>query len=255
MGHGHLKPPVHDLREKDNVEGIAVADCWKTRARRRGQARRGAAGLCRLSQGARHQGNRLRHRRCARALACQDHDRRALDAGKAVYCEKPLTHTIPEGQAVAKKQKETKLPVQVGVQATSDDCYQRAAEAIKGGVLGQVVQAQIEYVRRYDYQGAFRERDIKADQPQPPDLDWKTWLGDAPTMPWSPHHYYEWRAYSAYSGGIATDLFIHRITRILKACDLMYPRRVVGMGGIWQWPDGRDTPDNFEMIYANTCAA
>ena len=51
-----------------------------------------------------------------------------------------------------------------------------------------------------------------------------------------------------YSGGIATDLFIHRITRIMKACDLVYPRRVVGMGGIWQWPDGRDLPDNFEMI-------
>jgi hypothetical protein len=51
-----------------------------------------------------------------------------------------------------------------------------------------------------------------------------------------------------YSGGVATDLFIHRITRILKACNLTYPRRVVGMGGIWQWPDGRDLPDNFEMI-------
>ncbi len=51
-----------------------------------------------------------------------------------------------------------------------------------------------------------------------------------------------------YSGGIATDLFIHRITRIMKACDLVFPRRVVGMGGIWQWPDDRDLPDNFEMI-------
>jgi hypothetical protein len=34
----------------------------------------------------------------------------------------------------------------------------------------------------------------------------------------------------------------------MKACDLMYPRRAIGMGGIWQWPDGRDLPDNFEMI-------
>lgn len=67
-------------------------------------------------------------------------------------------------------------------------------------------------------------------------------------MSWNPHHYYEWRCYSAYSGGICTDLFIHRITRIMKACKLTYPRRVVGMGGIWQWPDGRDLPDNFEMI-------
>lgn len=172
----------------------------------------------------------------------------ALAAGKAVYCEKPLTHNIPEAQAVLKKQAETKLPIQVGVQGTSDDSYISAAEAIRGGLIGRVVQAQIEYVRRYDYQGPFRERGVDSKQPLPADLDWKAWLGHAPAIEWDPHHYYEWRAYSPYSGGISTDLFIHRITRIMKACDLKIPRRVVGMGGIWQWPDGRDTPDNFEMI-------
>jgi predicted dehydrogenase len=172
----------------------------------------------------------------------------AMDAGKAVYCEKPMTHTISEGQAVAKKQKETGLPLQVGVQAMSDDSYVSAAEAVKQGVLGQVVQAQIEYVRRYDTQGPWREPGLRDDYSQPSDLDWGSWLGHAPQIPWNPHHYFEWRNYAAYSGGIATDLFIHRITRIIKACDLLYPRRVVGMGGIWQWPDGRDLPDNFEMI-------
>jgi len=84
--------------------------------------------------------------------------------------------------------------------------------------------------------------------PQPADLNWDSWLGNAAQTPWNPHHYFEWRCYAAYSGGIATDLFIHRITRIMKACNLLYPSRVVGMGGIWQWPDGRDLPDNFEMI-------
>lgn len=172
----------------------------------------------------------------------------ALSAGKAVYCEKPLTHNIPEAQAVLKKQRETKLPIQVGVQGTSDDSYSSAAVAIRQGLLGRVVQAQIEYVRRYDFQGPFRERSVKGNEPLPADLDWKTWLGHAPQIPWDPHHYYEWRAYSPYSGGISTDLFIHRITRLMKALDLKIPRRVVGMGGIWQWPDGRDTPDNFEMI-------
>ncbi|MGC4004788.1 MAG: hypothetical protein QM811_17410 [Pirellulales bacterium] len=84
--------------------------------------------------------------------------------------------------------------------------------------------------------------------PKPADLDWNAWLGGAKKINWNPNHYFEWRNYAAYSGGIATDLFIHRITRIMKACDLLYPRRVVGMGGIWQWNDGRDLPDNFEMI-------
>ena len=172
----------------------------------------------------------------------------ACDAGKAVYCEKPLTHTIPEAIAVMEKQAETKLPVQVGVQGMSDDSYISAREAIQGDVIGQVVQAQIEYVRRYGEQGLFRNPSINDDTPKPADLDWNAWLGPAAKTEWNPHHYYEWRNYSMYSGGIATDLFIHRITRIMKALDLFYPRRVVGMGGIWQWPEHRDLPDNFEMI-------
>ncbi len=172
----------------------------------------------------------------------------AMDAGKDVYCEKPMTHDIPQAQEVIKKQKETGRAIQVGVQGMSDDSYSSAAQAIEEGLIGQVVQAQIEYVRRYDTQGPWRSRPSVEGTPQPADLDWEAWLGNAPKTDWNPHHYFEWRNYSQYSGGICTDLFIHRITRIMKACKLLYPRRVVGMGGIWQWPDGRDLPDNFEMI-------
>ena len=171
-----------------------------------------------------------------------------LSAGKHLYCEKPLTHTIPEAFQVLDKAKETKLAVQVGVQGMSDDSYSSAGEAIRNGLLGQVVQAQIEYVRRYDKQGFDRVKDLDESMPKPVDLNWDLWLGSAPKVPWNPHHYFEWRNYSAYSGGIATDLFIHRLSRIMRACDLTYPRRVSGMGGIWQWPDGRDLPDNFEML-------
>ena len=246
MGGGHLGA-VKSLVEKNNLEPIAVADCWKTRA----------------EQGAERVGAKQSFSDYRELLAIKDIDYvtiatpehwhsqmtiEAMDAGKAVYCEKPMTHSIPQALAVLKKQKESKLPLQVGVQGMSDDSYASAAEAIREGVLGQVVQAQIEYVRRYDHQGPWRDPNLKDDAPKPADLDWDAWLGNAPKIDWNPHHYHEWRCYSQYSGGIATDLFIHRITRIMKACDLLYPRRVVGMGGIWQWPDGRDLPDNFEMI-------
>ena len=103
----------------------------------------------------------------------------ALDAGKAVYCEKPMTHSIPEAQEVVKKQKATGLAVQVGVQAMADDSYSSAAKVIEEGILGQVVQAQIEYVRRYDKQGPWRDPDISDSTPQPADLDWNAWLGKA----------------------------------------------------------------------------
>lgn len=246
MGTAHLRA-MKKLREKDNLEPLIVADCWKTRAEE-------GAKVVEAPKSTTDYRDVLdvkdldyvtiatpEHRHVEMILA-------ALDAGKAVYCEKPMTHTIEEALVVLKKQQETKLPVQIGVQGMSDDSYESAAQAIREGVIGQVVQAQIEYVRRYDKQGPWRRPGLDEKMPKPDDLNWDDWLGKAPKVAWNPHHYFEWRNYSAYSGGICTDLFIHRITRIMKACDLMYPRRVVGMGGIWQWPDGRDLPDNFEMI-------
>ena len=245
MGSGHAGT-IAGLKESNNLDPIAVADCWKTRA----------------ENGAKVTGAPNVYQDWRRVL---DHDEvdyvtiatpehwhakmtmAAMDAGKDVYCEKPMTHTLAEGLEVMRKQKETGKSLQVGVQGMSDDSYISARKAIDDGVLGQVVQAQIEYVRRYN-QGPWRDPNLDESMPKPSDLNWTEWLGDAPKTEWNPHHYFEWRNYSMYSGGIATDLFIHRITRIMKACNLTFPRRVVGMGGIWQWDDGRDLPDNFEMI-------
>jgi predicted dehydrogenase len=244
MGGGHVDACIA-LKDKDNLEFLGAADCWQTRAE---------AAASKLGTKAFTDYRKLLDTDIDYVtIATPEHRHSqmtidALDAGKAVYVEKPMTHTIPQAQAVMKKAQETKLPLQVGVQAMSDDSYASAAVAIKKGVIGKVVQAQIEYVRRYDKEGPWRDPDLKGDMAKPADLDWNAWLGDAPKVDWNPHHYFEWRNYSAYSGGICTDLFIHRITRIMKACNLLYPRRVVGMGGIWQWPDGRDLPDNFEMI-------
>ena len=246
MGSGHIRA-ISKLTKKNNLRGVAVADCWKTRA----ESAAKKLGSAKAFQDYR---NVLEIKEIDYVvIAVPEHWHAkvaidAMDAGKAIYVEKPMTHTLPEAQAVMKKQKETKLPLQVGVQAMSDDSYSSAAKVIKEGMLGQVVQAQIEYVRRYNKQGPWRDPNLKDSRPQPADLDWKTWLGHAPKVDWNPHHFFEWRNYARYSGGICTDLFIHRITRIMKACDLLYPRRVAGMGGIWQWPDGRDLPDNFEMI-------
>jgi predicted dehydrogenase len=245
MGSGHVDA-CKGLKEKDNLDFLGVADCWLTRSQR-------AAGILETKafQDYRQVLDIADIDYVTIATPEHSHSKitiEAMDAGKAVYCEKPMTHSIPQAQAVVKKQKETGRAVQIGVQAMSDDSYSSAAKAIAEGVIGKVVQAQIEYVRRYDKQGPWRDTDLNEAEPQPADLDWNAWLADAPQTAWNPHHYREWRCYSAYSGGIATDLFIHRITRIMRACNLLYPRRVVGMGGIWQWNDGRDLPDNFEMI-------
>ena len=172
----------------------------------------------------------------------------ALDAGKHVYCEKPVTHTIEEAKKVVAKVKETGLKLQVGVQGTSDSSYQAAHEAILAGKLGPVVEAQIEYARNYRDHGPWREHGAKDSDPKPADLDWERWLGPAPKRPWNARRYNDWRCYRDYSGGISTDLFVHRLTRIIKSCGLEYPELAAGLGGIFMWDDGREMPDSLELL-------
>jgi predicted dehydrogenase len=171
----------------------------------------------------------------------------ALDAGKHVYVEKPMTHTIEEAQEVVRKVQSTKLKLQVGVQGMSDESYEVAHRYIQDGVLGKIVMAQIDYSR--NYVGDFWAYDLDPDAKPGVNLDWDAWLGPAPKRPWDPYRYFQWRRYWDYSGGVATDLFIHRITRILKAVGLSFPEYVVGTGGKWNFKESiAEIPDTFNML-------
>ena len=245
IAQSHAKS-IKSIVEKQNLAPIAAADCWLKRANDLAKV----TGAEQVFQDYRKVLDLKEVDYVTIATPEHWHSQMTLDAlaaNKHVYCEKPMTHTFAEGIAVTDAVAASDRKLQVGVQGMSDDSYISARQAIDDGMLGQVVHAQIEYVRRNN-QGPWRVPGLDENMAKPADLDWGAWLGHAPKREWNPNHYHEWRNYSSYSGGIATDLFIHRITRIMKACNLLYPTRVVGMGGIWQWPDGRDLPDNFEMI-------
>jgi predicted dehydrogenase len=250
MAGAHLDSLLH-LKDEDNVDVVAVCDVYTTRADQFAGRVKQRDGDAHVSQDYRTVLDRgdldyvviatPEHSHAYLTLA-------ALEAGKHIYCEKPMTHNVADAKKVVAAAHATNLKLQVGVQAMADDSYASALEAIRAGKLGPVVQAQIDYVRRYPlHEGPWR-RSIKDDRPQPNDLDWQAWLHPARQRPWDPHRYFEWRCYRDYSGGIATDLFVHRITRIIRACNLTFPNRVSGMGGIYLWDDGRDLPDNFEML-------
>jgi len=186
------------------------------------------------------------------------HAKQTIDAclaGKYVYCEKPMTHHIPEANDVMDVIKSTGNIVQIGIQGMSDDSYRSAYKYIKEKGIGQIVHAQTSYVRRYsDDQGNFNNKlglwrtGHASNEPKPADLDWEMWLGPSKKVAWDARRYWDWRNYFDYSGGIATDLFVHRISRMMVALNLIDPVCGVGMGGIFCWPDGRDVPDNFEMV-------
>jgi predicted dehydrogenase len=171
----------------------------------------------------------------------------AADAGKHIYVEKPMTHTVEQSKKVVAKIRQKGVKLQVGVQGMSDDSYETANRYVKDGTLGNVVMAQIDYSRNGD--DLFVVNDIDPDARPGENLDWKTWLGQAPKRPWDPYRYFRWRNYWDYSGGIATDLFIHRVTRVIKALGLTFPERAMGAGGTYQFKNGRDeVPDTFNVM-------
>lgn len=172
----------------------------------------------------------------------------AADAGKHIYCEKPMTWSIEEAKKVVKKIQETKVKMQVGVQGMSDDSYETAKRMIKEGKIGRPIQAQIDYSR--NHKGDFWVSDTPDTDVKPGvNLDWNAFLGPAPKHAFELDRFLHWRRYWDYSGGIATDLFVHRITRMIRALDLKFPTRVVATGGKWEFRQSpAEIPDTFNMM-------
>ncbi len=170
----------------------------------------------------------------------------AADAGLHVYVEKPLTYSIEEGLDVVRKVKSTGIVLQCGIQGMSDNSYETAAGLIQEGAIGKVVMAHIDYSR--NHRDDFWLRDPDPDVRPGANLDWKAFLGKAKKRPWEPDRFFSWRRYWDYSGGIATDLFVHRLARIVKACGLTTPSRVVATGGQYFFNGGAEVPDTFNAL-------
>jgi predicted dehydrogenase len=176
------------------------------------------------------------------------HARQTLDAfqaGKHVYCEKPMTHSVGEALEVYKAWKASGLVMQVGVQSTSLPVWRDARQRICDGQLGKVLMYQTSYFRNSDM-GQWRYYELTADM-TPKNIDWKMFLGTefslAPDMPFDRALFGQWRCYWPFGAGMYTDLFVHRTTSMLAATGLRFPGRVVGAGGIYFEYDGRDVPD------------
>jgi predicted dehydrogenase len=172
----------------------------------------------------------------------------ALSAGKHIYCEKPMTHSIEESRQVAERVKNTpKLKMQVGVQGMSDDSYETANRYIKEGALGTVVLAQIDYSRNYT--DDFWVNPIDADARPGDNLDWNAFLGPARKRPFDADRFFSWRRYWDYSGGIASDLFVHRVTRIIKSLGLTFPECVAATGGKFEFRESKaEIPDTLNIL-------
>jgi predicted dehydrogenase len=128
----------------------------------------------------------------------------ALAAGKDVYLEKPVTHTLEEGATLTRAVRSSKRILQCGMQQRSWTHFRDAVNLIQGGSLGRVTQ-----VRTYWWQNYHRNWPAKPIDTQA--LDWKLWLGSAPDQPFSEEKFNHWRWFWNFGGGAMTDLFTHWI--------------------------------------------
>ena len=175
----------------------------------------------------------------------------ALKAGKHVYIEKPLAHTIEEGYEIIKAWQQSRKVVQVGTQNRSSSLYKKAQEYIKQGMVGDV-----HYVRAFWYRNSAPNdpawRYAIPPEATPQNTDFNRFLGNAPKHEWDPQRYFQWRLYWDYSGGISTDLLVHQTDIVNFMLNKTVPKSCMASGGIYRWTDkkdDRDVPDTLSAIY------
>ncbi len=171
----------------------------------------------------------------------------ALSAGKDVYIEKPMTHTIEDGPKIIEAAHRTKRIVQVGSQWVSCDQHKKAREIVASGKLGKVTKVTASY-NRNSSTGAWNYP-IPLDLQEGVNFNWTEWLGPARKVPYSAERVFRYRKYWDYSGGISTDLFVHIITSIHFILAAEMPKSVVAAGGILFRKDGREVPDTLDALF------
>jgi predicted dehydrogenase len=169
----------------------------------------------------------------------------ALDAGKDVYLEKPMTWTIDEGPEIIAAVDRTRRILQVGSQGVVAEPERRAREIVHAGRLGQITLVRAAF-NRNSAGGAWL-------YPIPPDaspqtVNWQQFLGSAPARPFDLARFFRWRCYWDYSGGLATDLFVHLFSSIHYVLGLDMPSQVVASGATHRWTDTHEVPDTIDAI-------
>jgi len=197
----------------------------------------------------------------------------AMNLGKPVYCQKPLTHEVFEARRLNQVAQEKELATQMGIQIHSAAAYRRAKQMIQDGMIGPVSHVHAWSSKNWGYDG-------KAFQSQagpPANLDWDLWMGTAAMRPYVPKVYHpgSWRRLIDFGTGTLGDMGVHIFDTPYGALKLTAPHTVrtecrepTGIGHpsrnvveyefpgtdyttesmIWKWYDGADAPPSAEDL-------
>jgi len=170
----------------------------------------------------------------------------ASEAGKHIYVEKPIGNSIGECRSMVGAQERYGNVVQVGQWQRSQQHFQDAVNYIKTGVLGP-----IRTVKVWCYQGWMRPDPIVANSAPPKGVDYKSWLGPAPIIPFnSSRFHFHFRWFWDYAGGLMTDWGVHLLDYALLGMEASLPKSIVGLGGKYAYPNlAEETPDTLTTLY------
>ncbi len=171
----------------------------------------------------------------------------AMRAGKDVYCEKPMTLTIKEGQQIIKVMEQTKRIVQIGTQQRTEfnQAFLKAIAIARSGRLGDKVDALVS-VGTGERGGPFKNTAV------PAELDWNMWLGQAPAVPYCKmRHDFDFRWWLEYAGGQLTDWGIHHMDIAVWAlgAENTGPSELEGAGNFGETPNGFNVAHRFHVSY------
>jgi predicted dehydrogenase len=224
------------------VEIVALCDVWDERVAERRKVATGADGF------GDHRAVLDRPDVDAVIVATPDHWHTditidAMEAGKDVFVEKPLTFRREEGPRIVEAVERTGRICQVGTQQRSGEFWMKARdEYVQPGRLGRVYM-----IRTCWHSNWHRPMEVPVTG-QPESLDWKRWLGQVSWREWNPYQYFHYRSFLDFGGGKITDLFTHWIDAVHMIMGVDDPVSFVAAGGVFQIHDGRDAPDNIHLL-------
>lgn len=169
----------------------------------------------------------------------------ALNAGKHVYCEKPMVKEISQGHGVIDAARKTGKVIQIGSQGISGLVHLKAKELFAAGEIGQLnsVEASID---RHSAMGAWQYTMPEGATPE--SVEWDRYVAGLPKQAFDAKKFFHWRNYRDFGTGASGDMFVHLLTALHMVTGSLGPKRIFCSGQLSQWKDGRDVPDVMNAI-------
>jgi predicted dehydrogenase len=183
-------------------------------------------------------------------IATADHQhakmlKMAIEAGKDVYCEKPMGNVLSETNDAFRAVIDSDRIVQLGTQRRSYPKYRAAMEAVQQGRVGEIAKIDVIWNVYSPYRWARTKDDLNSVKKS--DIDWQAFLLGKPDRPYDPRIFRSFRLFKEFSSGIIDQWMSHGIDVVHMLSGELYPRSVLAQGGIYHWRDYRENPDTINV--------